>query len=242
MDLVFPQSEVTLYVNLTYNFWPIQSKEVGFEIEGPYTKLPNGTLVPRPRWYILAKFTATTDENGVAKITFRMPWPCDDPDSITGIWKVTATATVADVEIMDVLIFYYERLFYITNVTTNKYSYLHGETVVITILYHTHSVQEYPALFSAVLTDDLGVPVGIALIEMTIGGAVFCTWKNGKVTLSIEIPKYAYAGYGYVHVNGFDKDPTEGGEPYVKEYRDVPPVLYPSGHLSDIPEIQINPY
>jgi hypothetical protein len=242
MDLVFPQSEVTLYGAVTYNWWPVQSKDVGFEIEGPYIKLTNGTLVPAQTYYVLAKLVGTTDSDGIAHVTFRMPWPCDNPDSFTGIWKVTATATVADVEIKDVTIFYYQRPVYITKVTTDAYSYLHGDTVTITIAYQTHSVQTYPALFSAVLTDDLGVPVGMALIGKTVGGATFCTWKTGSVKVTIVIPKYAYAGYGYIHANVYDKDPTVGGEAYDPEYRDVPPVLYPSGHSSDLPEIQINPY
>ncbi len=243
MDLVFPQSEITLYVNLTYNWWPVQTKDVGFEIEGPYFKnTQSGLLYNTSTYQILAKLVATTDANGIAKLTFRMPWPCDNPDGITGLWKITATATVADQVVGDTMLFYYERVVYMTKVTTDIYSYIHGDTVVVTVDWETHSQQMYPALFSVVITDDLGVPVGMALKTVTVGGAVFCTWKTGEFTVSIVIPKWAYAGYGYVHVNVYDKDPTVGGEAYDPEYRDNPPITYPSGHVSAIPEIQINPY
>jgi hypothetical protein len=226
MDLVFPQSEVTLYAYVTYNWWPVQSKDVGFEIEGPYDKLPNGTLVKGQRWQVWAKFTATTDEDGLAKYVYRMPWPCDNPDGITGIWKITATSTVADQVVIDTMIFYYERVVYITKVTIGKFYYIHEEDVQVTVEYKTHAVQTYPILFAIVLTDDLGVPFGMALKATTIGGATFCTWKTGTFTVSIRIPKWAYAGYGLVHVSAYDKDPTVGGEPYCPEY---PPVQFQIG-------------
>ena len=231
MDIVFPQSEVTFYANLTYNYWPVQSKDIGFEIEGPFDKLPNGTLVPRqtPYQFIWAKLTATTGQDGIAVLTYRMPWPCDNPDIITGVWKVTATGTVADVTLMDTVIFYYERLVYITKVTTDSFYYTHGQDVCVTVDYATHSVEMYPALFSVTITDDLGVPFGFITFEKMVGGATFCTWKNGTFTVCITIPKWAYAGYGTVHVDAYDKDPTDGGFAWCPEF-------------TPAPQIQIGPY
>jgi hypothetical protein len=228
MDIVFPQSQVFLNANVTYNYWPVQSKDVGWEIEGPFTKLPNGTLVPAQRYQIWAKFSSITDSNGVATLTYRMPWPCDDPDGITGIWKITATATVADQEIMDTTIFYYQRVVYITSVTTEFPSYYHGDCVKVTVNYQTHSVMSYPALFSIVLTDELGVPFGMALYSTTVGGATFCTWKNSTFNVDVCIPKWAYAGNGAVHVAVYDKDPTIGGQPWQSEYKPDPIInIYP---------------
>jgi hypothetical protein len=228
MDIVFPQSWVYLHANVTYNYWPVQSKDVGFEIEGPFTKLPNGTLVPSQTYQIWAKFTATTDSNGVATYAYRMPWPCDSPDSITGVWKITSTVTIADQVVMDTMIFYYERLVYITSVTTDSYSYYHGEYVKVTVNYQTHSVEYYPALFAIVITDELGVPFGMGLYGTTVGGATFCTWKEDTFTVTIYIPKWAYAGNGYVHVSVYDKDPTIGGEPLAPEFTPPPQInIYP---------------
>jgi len=231
MDIVFPQSEVTFYANLTYNYWPVQSKDIGFEIEGPFDKLPNGTLVPRqtPYQFIWAKLTATTGQDGIAVITYRMPWPCDDPDIITGVWQVFATATVGDVTFGDVIMFYYERAVYITKVTTDSFYYTHGQDVCVTVDYSTHSVEMYPVLFSITITDDLGVPFGFITYETMVGGATFCTWKNGTFTVCITIPKWAYAGYGHVHVDAYDKDPTDGGFAWTPEF-------------TPAPEIQIGPY
>lgn len=237
MDLVFPQSQVYLNANVTYNYWPVQAKDVGFEIEGPYDHVGQN-YIPRTGGVFDAlfggnplKLAATTDTNGIASITFRMPWTCPipiPPDNLTGIYKVTSTVTIADVVVNDTMLFYYERLVYITSVTTNSYSYIHGQCVKVTVNYQTHAVEYYPALFSVVITDDLMVPFGTALYATTVGGATFCTWKSGTFQVTICIPKWAYAGNGYVHVSVYDKDPTIGGEALAPEFKPDPQInIYP---------------
>jgi hypothetical protein len=223
MDIVFPQSWVYLNANVTYNYWPVQNKDVGFEIEGPYIHLENGSYVPDPQNYrILAKFTATTDTNGVASYGFRMPWPC--AEDLTGVWKVTSTVTIADQVVNDTMMFYYQHQVYITGVSTDAYAYIHDQCVKVTVTYATHSVETYPALFAVVITDDLGVPFGMALYSTMVGGATFCTWKNDTFTVVICIPKWAYAGNGYVHVSVYDKDPTIGGEAIGPEFTPDPQI------------------
>jgi hypothetical protein len=228
MDIVFPQSQIFLDSYVTYNYWPVQSKDVGFEIEGPYTKLPNGTLVPAQTYQVWAKLTATTDSNGVATTSYRMPWPCLNPDSITGIWKITSTVTIADQVVSDTMIFYYQRVVYVTSVTTDSYSYVHDQCIKVTVNYQTHAVEYYPALFAIVVSDNLTVPFGMALYSTTVGGATFCTFKNSTFTVTICIPKWAYAGNGFVRVSVYDKDPTIGGEALAAEYTPYPIInIYP---------------
>jgi hypothetical protein len=211
MDLVIPQSEVKLFVDVMYNWWPVQSKDVGFEIEGPYEHVGEGELVPKDSWQIWAKLTARTDENGTATIVFRMPWPCDDPENITGVWLVTASVNVADVVITDTMPFYYEHLVNWVSISTDKWAYAHDETVTVTICYQTHSMQYYPVLFAAVLQDELGVVVWWDKYETEVGGAEWCTWEEDCLTIELYIPKWAFVGYAYIHVSAFDKDPTDGG-------------------------------
>ncbi|MEM3490049.1 MAG: cohesin domain-containing protein, partial [Nitrososphaerota archaeon] len=210
MDLVIPQSEVTLFADVMYNYWPVQSKDVGFEVEGPFDHV-NGQYIPRNNKFVLLKETARTDENGVATISFAMPWYCEDPESLLGVWKVTATVNIRDVVVMDTLYFYYDYMVHIWKVTTDKFYYAHCETVEITVEYGSHAMQEYPGLFSAIIKDELNVVIGMDLAEVTLGGAQFCTFANGTVTLSIHIEKWAFVGYADIYVNCYDKDPTEGG-------------------------------
>jgi len=54
-DMFWPQKEVELNTNVTYNLWPVQQKLVGFEVRDPAGN-------------VVAILTATTDEFGVAHI------------------------------------------------------------------------------------------------------------------------------------------------------------------------------
>jgi hypothetical protein len=266
MDIAFPQTQVYLNAYVWYNYWPIQSKDVGFEVEGPFyhvTTADNGGLLYNATGYLLvnatvtsqyvpevgqtyydavgnvvltlpnsyevwAKFTATTDTHGVASYTYRMPWPCTDPDSITGVWRITATVTVADQVVSDTMMFYYQRLVYITSVSTDSLSYDHGQYIKVTVNYETHSIQTYPALFAIVAMDNLSVPFGMALQCEQIGGAVFCTWTTGTFTQTIFIPKWAFAGDAYIYVSVYDKDPTIGGEAWAPQFSPPPMInIYP---------------
>ncbi|MEM4732981.1 MAG: hypothetical protein QXD70_00445, partial [Candidatus Bathyarchaeia archaeon] len=97
--------------------------------------------------------------------------------------------------------------------------------VTITVKYGTHSMQWYPALFSIVIKDELKVPIGMALIETEVGGAVFCEYNNFTIRGYIHVPKFAYAGYAYIYVNCFDKDPTEGGFAWCPQYEPKPEIF-----------------
>lgn len=222
MDLVAPQSNVRIFANVTANGLPAQQVDVEFRIEGPYEKLPNGTLVLGQRYQIWYGETSTTGTNGVATLTCRMPWTCEDPDGITGIWKIKATARISNVDVVDTMLFYYERVVYIASVTTDKFTCGHLGNLVVTVDYQTHAIQQYPAFFIVALKDSSNVPFGLAQYAATIGGASFCTWKTGSFNASIFIPKWASYGYGSVHVNCYDQDPTNDGFAYGKEYSPCP--------------------
>jgi hypothetical protein len=251
MDLVIPQSEVKFFAKVEYNCWPVQSKDVGFEIEGPFIKVEDPdtgeiTYEPKdPGYKLWAKLVARTDSNGIATVVFRMPWPCENPEDVTGIWLVTATVNVADVVITDTMLYYYEYMVYITKVTTGKFYYYHDDTVHVCVEYRTHSMQKYPALFAIVITDELGVPFGMdASFTTMVGGAKWCTWKEGKFCVDIYIPKWAFAGYAYVHVSVYDKDPTEGGFAWYFEYAPLPKIyilpLFPPTVIIDPAEATMN--
>ena len=218
MDMVWPQKEVYLYANVTYNLWPVQNKIVAFEVEGPF----NATSGRQPA--ILLKTTAITDEHGVAWIRFRMPWQCEDPESYFGVWKATATVDIAGEVINDTLTFHYDYLVRLWKVTTNKYKYYHGEHINVTITYGTHAQQVYPALFTLVIYDELDQPIGINYISLTVGGAEYCKYRNSSISLEISIPKWAFAGVATVHANVFDYDPTEGGQAWCPEYTPSPKI------------------
>jgi parallel beta-helix repeat protein len=225
MDVVFPRSEVRLHALVAYNYWPVQSKQVGFRIEGPYEKLANGTLEKKEAWQVWGEFTAYTGSDGIATVTYRMPWPTVNPESLMGVWKTNATATVADVAITDMMFFYYENPVYMIGVTTDKYHYSYLEYVRTTVNYQTRAAQQYPAVFSVVLKNESGAQFASTLVSNPIGGATNETLKTSTLNVSTLIPFVpGITGVAFVYVNCYDKDPATGGFAWCPEYAPPPEI------------------
>ena len=239
MDLVIPQSVVYLFAYVTYNCYPVQSKDVGYEIEGPFyqEEWTPAHPVPKPTPpFHVRKYANRTDDQGVAWIKFQMPWPCENPEDYFGKYKVTVTVDICGVVVTDVLWFDYYYLVEITKVTTDDYCYAHEEDVGITIEFKSKAQQEYPVLFAVVIQDELETAFGYAYIETSVLGAEFCHWKEYTTRVTIHIPKWAFAGIAKILVSAFDKDPTVGGAPWLPTYG----MGWPLGE--EVPEICIYPY
>jgi len=87
-----PLMNVFLYANVTYNLSPVAQKTVAFKVE-------------HGEWDFIR--TETTNESGMARIEFKIPWPDTDPEArVLGIWNVTATVDIAGVMVGDTLWFY----------------------------------------------------------------------------------------------------------------------------------------
>jgi hypothetical protein len=220
MEIVIPQSCVCIYGTVTYNGWPVQMKDVSIEVEGPYLHV-DGQFIETPGvpHVILLKLSARTNATGQFKICFTMPWPCDDPEDLLGVWIVTGTVNIVDVVVVDHLYYYYDYMVHIWKVTTDKYYYKHCEDVVVTIEYGSHAMLHYPGLAAVVIMDELGVPfMGLAPID--IGGIPYAGWSvyvNGTVVIRIHVMKWWFVGYADIFVNIYDKDPTIGGFNWFKQ-------------------------
>jgi len=222
-DMFWPQKQVELYANVTYNYWPVQQKDVAFEIRDPSNNL----------WAVLV---ARSDVDGVAHTIFRIPWPCDDPELLFGVWTVKATVDIACIVVNDTLQFHFDYLVEIFKVTTDKFQYNHCEYVNVTITYGTHAQQIYPLVLYVVIKDELNVPIGIAFVSTTVGGTVFCQYKNYTAKVAIHIDKFAFAGIAKVYVTAYNMLPSLGGSAWCPTYGDG----WPIG--ATIPEIAIQPY
>ena len=194
-DLVLPQQEVCLTAKVTYNWWPVEGKLVTFKIFDN-----NGNLY--------GVFQATTGADGHASVCFRMPWP---GENYFGVWTVVASVEVADEIISDTMTFHYDYLVQIWKVVTDATEYAHGDTVEITVDFGTHAQQEYTVWMVAEIQDELGVVIGRVVVEITIGGAQYCTYANFTSVVTIEIPHSAYAGEATVRVNFLSTAPPDCG-------------------------------
>jgi len=190
-DLVVPQQLICLTAKVTYNWWPVAQKQVKFHV---YDNQGN----------LIANLQNVTGDDGHAYVCFRMPWPSVDPESLFGVWTINATVSVADVTIFDVITFHYDWLVRIWKVTTDKEEYMHLETVTITVEYGTHAQQLHDVQMTAMIQDELLVPIGMVTLDTTIGGAVYCEYKNYSSSVTITIPYWAYAGKATIRIHFLD--------------------------------------
>jgi len=197
-DMFTPQSLVILYAKVTYNLWPEQQKDVAFEIKDPYGQ-------------VFTILHGRTDQNGIAMVSFRLPWMCDDPEYYFGKWTVVATTEVAGQVIQDTLWFKYDYLVHVWKTTLDKTEYDHYEEMTITIDYGSLLMQTREVLISVTAKDETGVPFDWDYKIVTIGGAEWCTYANGTVTITLYIPKWARSGLGTVEVTVLTDFPQNGG-------------------------------
>jgi len=185
-DMFWPQKEVILCANVTFNCWPVQQKLVTFTVWDNQDNM----------WTTLQ---AVTDEDGVACVSFRLPWPCDDPESLLGVWRVVAEVDVACESIYDELEFHYDWLVNIVEVTTDKYYYEHCEWVDISITFTSHAQQQYLVAMRVTIHDELNVPVAFGVVMLNVTGAEFCTAEEYLVELSLHIDKFVFVGTATIH-------------------------------------------
>jgi hypothetical protein len=197
-DMFWPQKQVCLYAAVTYNQWPEQQKDVAFQIIDPH-----GTT-----WGVIY---ARTDATGIASTCFRLPWPCDNPEYYIGVWTVVATVDVACTIVNDTVQFHYDYLVRIWKVTADKAGYGHNETACFTVDYGSQSQQMRNVILAVTAKDEVGVPFGFMYKNVTIGGTVFCQYKNFTDTLCIYIPKWARAGVAEIDTAFLSDWPFNGG-------------------------------
>jgi hypothetical protein len=209
-DAYAPQENVTLYAKVTYNGDPVQNKLVAFEIHGPENSIYNVTFTR----------TAFTNADGIANVTFRIPWPCEDSDTIIfGTWYIYACVDIAEVKVSDDLTFEVGWILEIidlelvdslgasrTSVSKTEYAYFNMTIKSISIDVVKH------ALLTVVIYDDLGVPVGFMTFTYNT------TMPEEVFNFQIYIPKWAYKGAGTAYGNIYTAMPTTCGVPYCPEY------------------------
>ena len=225
-DMFWPQKAVSLYANVTYNNWPEQQKDVAFQVIAPNNQT----------WAIIY---ARTDANGIAYTTFRLPWPCNNPEQWFGVWTIIGTVDIACTIMNDTLQFHYDYLVRIFKQTTDYTDYNHTNYVLVNITYGTH-LQQTNAVYVDELTgstvdlsnitivvtafDNVRVPYGFIdqqaafqdpisanATTQAFGGTVWCQYKNFTVTLSVYIPKWAVAGPSEIDCAALNNWPYVGG-------------------------------
>ena len=201
-DMFWPQKGITICANVTYADWPEQNKDVAFQVIDP-----NGLT-----WGI---WVNRTNDDGVACVFVRMPWPCDDPENQLGEWTVIATVDVACIVVNDTLTFKYDYKVNIWDAHVDDVdSYKHCEWINVTIYYGSYALLPYSITFAITAVDASGVPFGYDFVTVEIGGhsmSGYCQYFNGTEVLSVHVQKWARPPVGRIYVVGLSGLPSEGG-------------------------------
>lgn len=211
-DMFWPQKEVCLCANVTYNLWPVQNKIVAFEVHNPAGE-------------IVDILTAVSDENGFATTSYRIPWPCFNTSALFGIWTIIATVDIACIVVNDTMQFHFDYMIEWVKVTTKlgdveTADFKHGDVVTVCVDYSTYAIQHYNVLFTCVIHDELNYPIGKEYKQVTIGDLdmmLWCQLDNDTVCFDIPIPKHAAAGIATIHINALSDFPWFAGSAWCEE-------------------------
>ena len=206
-DAFEPQELVVLYANVTYNDYPVAQKNVGFAVYGPVNPVQNITRDVGAN---------STDQNGIAQFSFRIPWPSDDPEKkIFGKWFVIATVSIAGQTVTDTLTFQVGWIIKITNIETlndqlkPQTRFLRREAIVFNLTVENIALTEK----SATITIDVQDATNHPIIHIQKENLVFQPGTT-YLTVSSQIPTTATIGQASISAAAYTWPPENGGVLY----------------------------
>ena len=205
-DAFAPQELVILYAYVTYNLDPVQNKIVAFQIIGPPNPIYNFSIVR----------SSQTNANGIAQISFRIPWPDENAETqIFGNWTAIATVDIAET-VMDTLTFqvgWIVRLLRVETVDVNnmsRTSFTKGERVCFKLTARNIAMTDKVATLIIDVHDNSSVPLGQLLVEnVRVSSDV-----NVFFIEDLMIPTWACLGVSLVVANAYTELPGVDGEPW----------------------------
>ena len=204
-DAFGPQEEVTVYAKVTYGEEPVEYKPVGFEIVDP-TGWSRDFRV------------AFTGADGIAHTEFRIPWQGSGAESMFGDWTIVGTVDIAEVKVKDICKFKFGYILSIIDVAVSNSPL--KKLQLLGVAADIQNISFNPIGKNAKLTitlyDECGVPIGVTWDTITVDA------EDGLTSIyNIQIPPWAFVGYGKVYVNLFTDYPYYGGTPYCPEGQDT---------------------
>jgi hypothetical protein len=205
-DAFGPQEEVILYAYVTYDFEPVAYKMVAFEVLDPL-----GGVFYR---------TNSTDENGIATVRFRIPWPgTEDPEQLFGIWHIRSWVEVLGLVVEDTLTFKFgwiveiKEFKMVDHAGQSKISFMRGEHIFFNFTVLNIAFTSKVATFTIVVYDAKGVPVGLTILRSwTVPSGILEIF-----IVDLQIPDWAFFGPSVVFANAYTNLPEYGGVPYCPE-------------------------
>jgi len=196
-DAFAPQQRVILYAEVTYNYEPVENKEVAFAV--------NDTI--GHSFLIRTNFT---DQYGIATIDFLLP-----TNPVFGTWYVLATVSVSQSKANDTLTFQVGWLIELVEMESAdqygnpKNSFTRTEDVYFNIVIKNIAFTTKAANLTVSITDETGQAIGAAnlWIEVLSGTHEF------SLIFNVGIPRWSCVGGATAYANAF----RIGGDPYCPE-------------------------
>lgn len=195
-DAFAPQQEVLLRAKVTYNLDPVEGKLVAFEVHDS-------------RDNIIITRTATTNADGIAEVTFRIP---SMPNF--GDWLAIVTVDVAETTVADTMPFKVGWIIEILSVEPEATTYHKGAQMYFTLTFKNIALSTKTTTLTVVVYDDVGVPIGLLVVpDWSVEGG----FEGPYMTTGILVPSWAFIGTGKVYANAYTVLPSLGGVPYCPE-------------------------
>ena len=214
-DAFAPQDEVFLYAGAMYNEDPVENRLVAFEIYGPVNPVFNVTL----------SRTGTTNASGIANVSFRLPWPAEDAETVTfGVWTVYAVVEIAGESVQDTLTFRVGWIVDIVSLATvnadlQPQTRFSRETRVgVELGLRNIAMLSRRATLTIVTYDNLSVPIGNVVLngfELEPGDTYF------HFHCVLSIPTWAEFGGATVTAMAYTAPLADGGVAYCPEVSTV---------------------
>lgn len=206
-DAFSPDEEVKVFAFITYSCWPEEGVLVAFQIFGPKNSIENITF----------SRVATTNETGIAFITFRLP---HDNEIIFGEWTIIGNVRVAEQTVQDTLSFRVGWIIDILSIRTinaeyeYQKSFPHHSLVGIELILHNIAMRSINTTLTANLADSADIMIGsLEVIDFTISANSTIVFQH----LSILIPGNAHLGEATVYADAYTAPISLGGVPYCPE-------------------------
>lgn len=206
-DAFAPQENAILYAHVTYRDYPVPGKIVAFEVHGPINHVENLSFAR----------TAVTNADGVANVSFRIPWPNGYVEEVVfGIWNVIAVVDIAEVAVNDTLTFKVGWIVELLNVKTvdinnlSRSRFMRDENMCFRLTVRNIAMTEKIATLILDVYDYLNFSLGqVVLEDERIPPDVTVFFIE-----DLLIPEWASLGVGVVYANAYTALPRLGGVPW----------------------------
>ena len=222
-DALSPDLNVTLFAAVSWNGKPVNHVLIAFEVV--WWADPAGNPPIGGNQCVLYR-TAESDKDGIARIWFRVPTPCEA--MMFGKWYAYASAKIQEVKQEDWM--YFDVGYLITlqddvetfDATGQPKITFNAPCDTIFIKAHVKSISwmDKYVKFIVVVYDDCDVPIGQDIIGVTIDNSqtTYCHATDHYIYyFEVHVPQWTYVGIGKVYVSAFTALPSDCGIPYCPE-------------------------